>query len=49
MNPTLPENAVERAPPATFYKQVTLLIRVQGSNNHCTHSINQLIAGENND
>ncbi|MEB3216038.1 MAG: hypothetical protein VKN72_07270 [Nostocales cyanobacterium 94392] len=48
MNPILPVFAVERAPPATFYKQVTLR-GVTINNRDCTHSINQLIAGENND
>ncbi|MBE9212934.1 hypothetical protein IQ247_09570 [Plectonema cf. radiosum LEGE 06105] len=50
MNPTLAAFAVERAPPATFYKRVTLLTGVTTTNNnHCTHSINHSIAGENND
>ncbi|NJM18108.1 MAG: hypothetical protein HC874_07260 [Richelia sp. SL_2_1] len=50
INPTLAAFAVERAPPATFYKRVTLLTGVTTTNNnHCTHSINHSIAGENND
>jgi len=45
----LQQTVVERAPPATFYKQVTFLIGVTINKKHCTHLANQLIAGENND